>query len=213
MRFLIFSVLTFAISWGQAGQVIGTADRAIDGRSRTCQSQLDTAFAGSAYTLYAPEFSLIDETFSFNLKAKGLRCQKQGEQFGWKEVSVTEPAEYTVDGADGLLLVRSWLDSAELMVTDSDLNLITTQPLGGRTVEETVSFSAPLGKVLNPSEGGRWGRSGQAKFRLQVTLRGLSRYTVNGGPIQNLGLSTGGTFILQGEIRHTPQGNIISLTK
>ena len=212
LRALLFSLLSLSTSLVfAADRVTGDASRAMDGLSKTCATVQDTAFGGSAYILYAPEFNLDQNNFSLAVLMKGLRCESQDNKFSWREVSVTAPIDYSIDGLNGMLRVHSWLDHAELILTDSDLNLITTKAIEGRSIEEKVSMVAPLEKMLSASELRNWQQNGLAKFRLQITLRGVGFYTVNGSAPTNRGLMTGGTFILQGEIRHTSQGNIFSL--
>lgn len=209
----ITAVITLTISTSHGeDRVAGTSSKAIDGLTRTCAKIADTNFGGTAYVVYSPSFSLVRNTFSFSVLTKGLRCQEVlPGQFSWKTTAITAAVEYNMDGIGGLLRVRSWMDAPELMLTDSALNLIATKSLLGGTTEETVSFQTPLQNILTLEEFRHWNHDGEAKFRLQITLRGLSRYSVNDGPVQAGGLRTGGTFILQGQIRRILGGNVITI--
>lgn len=194
-----------------AEKVTGDLQKAYDGKARYCRAEKDTKKIWPAYMIYSPVMSATDTEFALTVTYRRVKCVEVGGVVQWIDSLVGDAIEYDtkVGGKDSH--IRLWGVDPELVWTNRSSNLLGKIPLRSGFANSDLDFKASLVDVLGTDGHDRLKRSGEVQFRIHLFERAISKYTIDGGAEQNLGLRGGGVFILNGRIETTPFGYRVSL--
>lgn len=212
-------VLTFSSAALASTPVDSRLVRAADGKTVVCESKSDAFGANDGFLLYAPQVRLLDSTqLGVKVRARFVVCglNSQG-QASWIDVAPGAPLEYTVPTAAGRTShVRIVSEDFELLTLNMGSQALATAVFDREGSAYAADYEIDLLRALSGAERLALERGEFVRLMLDLTLRAKRFYSVDGGPAEVMGQSTGGSYYLTVDLRRVGRNtlaNVVSLTR